>query len=183
MAGIRRTTEHRKPALLYGGRNLAFSRVTSELPGYPVVVSSITYSQTSVYSANTAATNATMTNGIVTETSATATNNEANAAITMDLQRKSLVRSVVVGPHRSTLSGGWDNSGLYINNCVIEYSDNGSSWTTAGSVGTFTTDTKTFLVNFSARYIRIRRVTTNYLAVTEFYATSDFPVGSQIGLA
>lgn len=143
----------------------------------PEVVSGLgpipaTYTQSSVYSTNVAATAEGMTNGVINETSQTGTKEDNPAWLKMDFGSTITFSSIVVGPHTSTLSGGWGSNGSYINNSVIEGSNDNSTWTTiVASVGTFTTTAKTFSTpGASYRYVRIQKA--GYLAITEFYALS-----------
>lgn len=132
-------------------------------------VGSITYTQSSVYGSNTAATNAGMTNGIYAETTETATLLEASNWIQMDLQAIHAVATIYVGcDWDSVLAGGWGPA--FTTFRPIEYSEDGISWTSAGDTGAFTTGIKTISVSFNARYIRL--ISTGFIAVTEFYATS-----------
>jgi len=139
--------------------------------GTSIDLSAITYSQVSVWSANTAATNAGMTNGIYAETLQTGTNFATLAWVQMDLGGVYTVANVYVGcDFDNTLAGGWgpDDS----ENMSIEYSNDAVSWTDSGATtGTFSTGIKAIAVSFSARYIRVVRVN-SYIAITEFYATS-----------
>jgi hypothetical protein len=132
-----------------------------------IVLSQIVYSQSSLWSTNTAATNAGMTNGIFAETAQTGTNSSPNEWIKMDLGTVANVNSVVVGSDfNNTLAGGWGKG--WTENRDIQYSTDNVNWTTAFNTGTFTQGIKTFTVSFSARYIRI--FSNNYIGLTEFYA-------------
>jgi hypothetical protein len=137
-------------------------------------VSAITYTQSSVFPGNAAATNAGMTNGVFAETTQTGTNITAPAWVQMDLGDVFPVATIYVGTDFSnTLAGGWGT--IYTEGAVIEHSMDASTWTSVATVGTFTTGIQTFSVSFNARYIRIRRGTnfiSDYVCVTEFYATS-----------
>ena len=141
-------------------------------------VSAITYTQSSVYVDNTAATNATMTNGVTAEATSTGTDLDSPSFVTMDLGAILPVATIYVGSDfANTLAGFWGPS--YTENADLEYSTDGSSWTIITSpIGSFTSGLKGFSVDFFARYIRI--VANDYIALTEFYATSteDSAVGS-----
>jgi hypothetical protein len=138
-------------------------------------VSAITYSQSSVYPGNAAATNAGMTNGVFAETTQTGTNRNAPAWVQMDLGAVFSVATVYVGADfTNTLAGGWGVN--FTQDAAVEYSNDASSWTLAFNVATFTTGIQAVPVSFSARYVRIRRGTamiSEFLAVTEFYATGN----------
>jgi hypothetical protein len=132
----------------------------------PINISNIVYSQSSVYSSNTAATNATMTNGLLTGT-ATGTNSATLSWIKMDMGAEYEVDRIIVGTATSSLPGGWDKS--YTENAAIEYSIDNATWTSGGSTGTFATNgIFEISVSFSARYIRISKQN-DYLALTELY--------------
>ena len=131
--------------------------------------SNTTYTQSSVYGTNTAATNANMTNGSFTETSQTATN-ASSEYVRMDLKSVYNVSVVVIGSDFSnTLSGGWGKG--YAENKNVQYSSDGLTWTTAFNTGTFTQGIQFYPVSFSARYIQI--VNNGYIAITEFYAIAS----------
>ncbi|MEI8251272.1 MAG: discoidin domain-containing protein [Synechococcus sp. ELA057] len=141
--------------------------------GSEIVVSSITYSQSSVYTGNTAATNATMTNGSINETTATGTLASSSAHITMDFGAVFPVANVYLGAdYNNTLANGWGPT--YTSGRRLVYSTDGSTWTTfEASIATFTSSAiRVYSVSFSARYIRIEPVSSDFVAVTEFYATS-----------
>jgi hypothetical protein len=133
-------------------------------------ISAITYSQTSVYPGNSAATNATMTNGVSAETLATGLNPTGTQWIQMDFGAVYSVANVVVGSDfANTLVGGWGKT--FAENISIEYSSDGSSWSVGGNTGVFSTAIKTIGVSFSARYVRLIGLD-RFIAITEFYATS-----------
>jgi hypothetical protein len=158
---------------LYGQRRMFSSQngskiTTTSIIGSAIALNQIVYSQSSVYSSNTAATNNKMTDGIFAESSQTGTNNTSVEWIKMDLGSVTNVKSVVIGCDFSNiLQGGWGKS--YTENKIIQYSTDNINWTTAFNTGTFNQGIKTFTVNFSARYIRIFH--TGWVCLTEFYAT------------
>jgi hypothetical protein len=137
-------------------------------------VAAITYTQSSVWSANTAATNAGMTNGNAAETLQTGTNtNTPFAYVQMDLGELCSVANIVIGcDFTNTLAGSWGQ--IYTASKPVEYSVDGTSWTLAVTTpAVFTSAINTYPVSFNARYIRIRATNTaEFLVVTEFYATS-----------
>jgi hypothetical protein len=139
--------------------------------GTAIDIGSITYSQVSVWSANTAATNAGMTNGVSAETLQTGTNFATTAWVQMDLGGVYTVANVYVGcDFTNTLAGGWGKT--YAENLTIQHSNDAATWTDSGvTTGTFSTGIKAIAVSFTARYIRVVRLN-NYIAITEFYATS-----------
>jgi hypothetical protein len=136
-------------------------------------VAAITYTQSSIWSTNSAATNAGMTNGVFAETLQTATNIDAPAFVRMDFGETCLVRTIYVGcDFSNTLAGGWGKT--WTEGKRLQYSDDGTSWTDILTLGTFTSGIQSYAVDFEARYVRIANATLapDYLAVTEFYATS-----------
>lgn len=150
--------------------NLSAGAASADVGG-GIDVGAITYSQSSVYPGNSAATNAGMTNGITAETLEAATDYDGLTLqwIRMDLGDVYSVATVVVGcDFDNTLAGGWGS--IWTSNLNMEHSVDGISWTAFGNTGSFATALKSFSVSFSARYIRISGF--GYIAVTEFYATS-----------
>jgi hypothetical protein len=133
-----------------------------------VNISAITYAQSSVYSGTTSASNSIMTDQSFTNTGA-ATDIANPAWIRMDLGGSKRVGSIVVGTATDDIPGGWDKS--YTENRNLEYSLDGTTWTTATSTGTFASNgIYTFSVDFAARYIRIATTSGDYVAASEFYA-------------
>jgi hypothetical protein len=127
----------------------------------------ITYTQSSLYFANTAASAETMIDGEIGG-SATGTNFDSLAWVKMDLGAEYLVDRIIIGTATSTMPGGWDKS--YTENASIEFSTNDLEWTTAADTQTFNAEgIFVFNVSFAARYIRLARQS-GYIAVTEFYA-------------
>ena len=134
-------------------------------------VAAITYTQSSVWPGNAAATNAGMTNGVFAETLQTGTDGGPAPWVQMDLGAVFSVATIYVGcDFSNTLAGGWGK--FYTENRSLYYSTDGSSWTFVANTGTFSTGIKTFSVSFNARYIKISVPGNDYLAITEFYATS-----------
>lgn len=139
----------------------------------PFNIQNITYSQSSTYLFNTAATNATMTNGVYAELTSTGTNGYGSAEyVQMDLQCVYAITNVVVGcDFDYTLAGGWGPS--YTENKDVEYSFDGITWFYLFNTGSFTQGIQNYSVNVNARYIRIVSnplINNGYLSVTEFYA-------------
>lgn len=139
-------------------------------PANTIDIATIVYTQSSTWYANAAATNAGMTNGVTAETLQTGTDATGSLQwVQMDLGSVCAVKTVYVGSDfTEALAGGWGKS--YTENRDMQYSLDGSTWTTFTNTGTFSTPLKTFSVLFDARYIRI--VYSGFIAVTEFYATS-----------
>lgn len=132
----------------------------------PIPLSSIVYSQSSVYIDNTAANATNMQDGTLTGT-ATGTNNQTLAWIKMDLGASYEVGKIVIGTATTVLPGGWTKA--YTEDNDIEYSTNGTTWTNGGTTGTFGAEgIYELTVSFTARYIRITRVN-DYLALCELY--------------
>lgn len=138
-------------------------------------VAAITYSQSSVYPGTTAADNSIMTDKSYTNTGA-ATDRDDPAWVQMDLGSIYDVASVIVGTATNSIPGGWDRS--YTENRNIQYSTDGTTWTTAVNTGTFASEgIYTFSFSFTARYIRLTTEGTSvagppgsFVAVSEFYA-------------
>jgi hypothetical protein len=151
-----------------------------------ITVSEITYSQSSVYTPyNDPADNATMTNGVYGEAARTGTKGLAifgatggaegsSSWVQMDLGGPKTVATVYVGTDLdSVMPGDW--SPTYTENCDVEESLDGSTWSVLFNVGTFTTGIQSYTVSTTARFLRIvqdQSSTDGYLCVTEFYATS-----------
>lgn len=110
-----------------------------------------------------------MTDGSFNNTGA-GTNLDAIDWVRMDLGQSYEVGTVVIGTATSNIPGGWNKS--YTENRNVQYSTDGTSWTTAFNTGTFATNgIYTFSVSFTARYIRIATPPeSGYLAISEFYA-------------
>jgi hypothetical protein len=139
--------------------------------GLAINVAAITYSQSSVYTSNTAATNAGMTDGSFNTGSQTGTDGTSPEWVKMDLGAIYPITSVVVGcDFDEVLPGGWDKT--YAENCDIEISDDDITWTPLENTGTFAAGIQTYPVSTSGRYIRILDNGGGFLAVTEFYATN-----------
>lgn len=151
-----------------------------------ITVSEITYSQSSVLSLyDEPADNASMTNGIFAETTHTGTNGLISLGLSdgelgdfswiqMDLGGPRTVATVYVGTDfTNTLDGGWGTT--YTENCNVEESLDGSTWSVLFNVGTFAAGIQSYTVSTTARYLRIVQdqiASQGYLCVTEFYATS-----------
>jgi hypothetical protein len=129
-------------------------------------VAAITYTQSANYGAGGPnASNASMTDGSFTNT-ATGTGNPG--WVQADLGQFYVVGTVRVGTATSNIPGGF--SKYYTENCIVEYSLDANSWTTAFNTGTFATEgIYSFSTSFTARYVRIRNPN-SWLAVSEFYA-------------
>jgi hypothetical protein len=126
----------------------------------------ITYSQSSVYFDNTAATAESMIDGQIGG-SATGTDFDSPAWIKMDLGAEYDIDRIVIGTATTSMPGGWDKS--YTENASIQSSNNGLDWTTLTNTQTFNAEgIFVFNVVITARYIRLF-IQSGYLAVTEFY--------------
>jgi hypothetical protein len=143
-------------------------RVGTGLGGADGRILDATYSQSSVYEDNTAATAAGMTNGQYTEASQTGTDSEDLAWVQMDLGSVQLLTKVVVGcDFDDELPGGWGAS--YTEDKDVQGSIDGVTWVTLFNTGSFDDPIQEYPVDVAARYVRIVSVD-DYLAVTEFYA-------------
>lgn len=130
-------------------------------------LSSIVYTQSSQYSplgypGLGPASSANMTDS--TNATGAGTVYEVNPWIKMDLGSVNLVSSVIVGAFV-----GWGT--VYTQNAILEYSVDGVVWVSAGSTGVFATVTelKTFVLNVSARYLRI-----SYPALLRYLSVGTF---------
>lgn len=137
-----------------------------------IPVGSITYSQSSVWPSDIAATNATMTNGVFAETLATGTDFDSSPYVRMDLGAVYSVGSVIIGTPTEDLSpNDWSPGQYWLNNSVIRHSTDETSWTSLLPISGITAEgIYTFSVSFSARYIELTRTSPDFLGVTEFYA-------------
>ena len=134
------------------------------------VIPGITYSQSSTYSSNTAATFAGMTNGVFAEDTETGTEDGEEEWIKMDLGSTRTISRIVVGcDFNEVLLGGWDLS--YTEDKDVQGSTDGTTWTTLFNTGTFTQGIQGYDVSTAVRYVQI--ISTGYLAVTEFYAMEE----------
>lgn len=141
---------------------------------------SATYSQSSLFADNTAATQAVMTNGIFAETTQTGTDSD-NAFddrdwVQMDFGSQTAFARVIVGADfDNTLAGGW--GAFYTEECSIRASNIGGNdpadWTTlVADTGTFTQGIQEYATpGASYRYVRLVGREFYSLAVTELYAS------------
>ena len=142
--------------------------VAAPVPAF-VSILAATYTQSSVYIDNDAATAAVMKNGVFAEATQTVTNyDDAVDWVQMDFGSVKSFSSVVVGSDLDETLG-W--GAFYTEDRDVETSDDGTTWTLLFNTGTFTQGIQTYAYSGSARYIRITAVD-DYLAVTEFYATA-----------
>ena len=134
-----------------------------------VPLASIVYSQSTVYSSNTAADVASMQNGEVGGT-ATGTDFAADVLswVQMDFGVTCDIDRLIIGTATGDMPGGWTKGNT--ENCDIQYSLNGTTWTTYGTTGTFAAEGIYQLpVDFLARYVRIALLG-DYLGMSELYA-------------
>lgn len=135
------------------------------------------YSQSSVYSGNSAATLSGMTNSVYAEALETATGQQVTYGVgyvQIDLQTVRQISQITVGvDYDNTLAGGW--GAYYGEGCPIWASRDGTNWffvTDAyGFVDTGPTPSgiKSYAVDIQARYLRaVALYDTEYLAITEF---------------
>jgi hypothetical protein len=139
-----------------------------------------TYSQSSLWFENEAATAQGMTNNVFEETSQTATNRD-NAFnnrdwVQMDFGSQTPFTRVIVGADfGNTLVGFWGK--FYTENSSIQASNVGGNdpgdWTTlVADIGTFTQGIQEYATpGASYRYVRLVGREFDYLAVTELYAS------------
>ena len=140
--------------------------------GFELSLPNITYSQSSIYGNQKSASFDGMTNGIYDEIYEIGTDNlNAEEWIQMDLGSVAKVNKVVIGADYDTILIDY-YSKAYTQDRNVQYSIDGTTWTTVFNTGVFTQPIQTYDVNINARYIRIVAVE-DYLAVTEFYALVD----------
>jgi hypothetical protein len=162
--------------IYYGEDGLPDALAKNYNYGFELVIPNITYSQSSVYVdgayAQKTASFDGMTNGIYDEFYETGTDYiYPEEWIQMDLGSVAKVNKVVIGADYDTTLGGYYGSS-YSTNKDVQYSIDGTNWTTVFNTGTFTQPIQTYDVDINARYIRIVCVG-DYLALTEFYALVD----------
>jgi hypothetical protein len=140
-----------------------------------------TYSQSSLWFENEAATAEGMTNGIFAETSETGTdadNGFDNSDwIQMDFGTETAFSKIIIGADfDNTLAGGW--GAFYTENCSVRASNVGGNdptdWTTiVADTGPFTQGIQEYATpGASYRYVRLVGREFDYLAATEFYAVT-----------
>jgi hypothetical protein len=160
--------------------SMAYTAVEPPPPPLPPVPISATYSQSSLWTDNTAATETVMTNGIFAETSQTGTNSDNAFAdrdwVQMDFGSETAFARVIVGADfDNTLAGGWGK--FYTENSSIRASNVGGNdpadWTTlVADIGEFTQGIQEYATpGASYRYVRLVGQEFDYLAVTELYAS------------
>lgn len=146
------------------GKTRTLLSIRQENAGIPI--SSIIYSQSSVYSSNTPATNENMTDDDISGT-ATGTEDGPFEWVKLDMGGAYDVDRIVIGTATTAMPGGWDKSNT--ENLDIQYSLDDTNWTVGGNTGTFPAEGIYELsVSFNARYIRLVQEN-NYLGLMEFY--------------
>lgn len=137
--------------------------------------STITYSQSSVYALNAAATETVMNDGSADGSASSAqsgTNSAAGSYFKADLGSSKYVSHVVIGyDYLSNLPGGWGTS--YTAGKLVQVSDDDATYTTVNTTPTYnatgmSTGLVKVLVQRNARYIKITEPNTNYSAIIEF---------------
>jgi hypothetical protein len=140
--------------------------------GFELSLPNITYSQSSIFGNQKSASFDGMTNGIYDEIYEIGTDNvNPEEWIQMDLGSVAKVNKVVIGADYDTTLIDY-YSKAYTEDRNVQYSIDGTTWTTVFNTGVFTQPIQTYDVNINARYIRIVAVE-DWLAVTEFYALVD----------
>lgn len=134
-----------------------------------IPVQQATYSQSSQWSGSAAISNTLMTNKSFNDTGV-ATNLGANENVRIDFGDVYLIGSVIIGTATSNIPGGWNKS--YTENANVQFSLDNTNWTTLFNTGGFPSNGIYTFGNYGApaRYLRIIRPGTNYLAISEFYA-------------
>lgn len=93
----------------------------------------------------------------------------SSPSIMADFGRLVFVSSARIAPIPISFDG-W--GAYYTNGAILERSSDGSTWTTVTTIsGAQDGVTKTIAVNAQARYIRLRKPSTGYVAVGDFWFT------------
>lgn len=149
---------------------------TLRLFGAPAAIEKATptYSQSSVYS-GLLGTPANLNEDVFTSTTGMGTNPSANEWLMMDLGSIRVARCIAIGMGNL---GGWGGVSSYIHGALLEYSVNGTNWFAETTIPNGLSDTSNpplwvCPVNREARYWRIRKPTSSYLAATHFAAYVD----------
>lgn len=158
--------------------SLGYGNQSNQVSATPTAISTMlttnTYSQSSVYSGNRAATWQYMNNNDARgadaySNSQTGTNSEAQPWVKTDLGSTLNVTKVIVGyDFSSSLPGGWGPS--YTTGSTLQGSNDNATWTNIATLnGSYNASTglQELTVNQSYRYLRVTR-TSNYLALLEF---------------
>lgn len=147
----------------------------STITGGAARFTGVTYTQSSIYIDNNAATETYMNNDGAdgsSNNSETGTNNEANPWIKANLGSTKFIDYVIVGyDYLNNLAGGWGVS--YTEGNELQISTDDTNWTTVAKTPTYSaTGMSNGLVRIpikkDAQYIRMRRVSTNWMALLEF---------------
>lgn len=146
---------------------------TTQTPfAYPgnIVSQNAIYTQSSVWSQNIPATAATMNNRDANEIFETGTNNSVFEWIQMELSQVYNTKTIVVGcDFNNILRTGWGK--WYTENLLLQHSMDGINWTNSINTGTFTEPMKLYIVDFTAKYIRLTNINKGgYISATEFAA-------------
>ena len=132
----------------------------------------ITYTQSSVYSTNAAATYSNMNDDSADESvsTETGTNSSGSEWVKADQGSSLFIEKIIIGyDYLNNLPGGWGVS--YTEGKTIETSDDNTNWTNRGTTptysGTGSTDGLVSInIGVTARYIRI--TSSGYMCLTEF---------------
>lgn len=141
-------------------------------PGEAVQLTGIVYSQSSVYSSNSAANYTGMNNNSANGSilNQTGTNTENGAFVKADCGTTKFIKHIIIGyDYLNNLPGGWGVS--YAENVPIQGSLDNVTWTALGNTPTYsstgsTNGLVTVNINQSFRYIRLTK--NGYLALLEF---------------
>lgn len=134
----------------------------------------ITYTQSSVYSANFAADETSMTNGSANESvsSKTGTNPSVNEYIKANLGSSKFVSYIQLGyDYLTNLPGGWGTT--YTQNLLVSTSTDDSTYTPVKITPAYSaTGSNNGLVNIpinrQCQYVKLAVTSSNYMAATEF---------------
>jgi len=140
-------------------------------PPAPTPLTTFAYSQSSVYSGNTAATRANMQDK--NQNTGTGTNNAFGEFIRFDMGGVYEVDRIHVSAPGPSMPGGWGGGYIGGANWRLEVSTDAVTWDVVASDTVFSTSQqRVFNVSVSCRYVRHRYLqqANKYLACSEFYA-------------
>lgn len=136
-----------------------------------VVAESVSMSSTYVYSPVPTVDLLTNQNYDSTNTPWYSTDPGTNQWIKADLGSSKRVDNIIIGYSYSPYTGWY---GIALNGCVLQWSDDDSTWTTAYTISGLTATTSELIAptgGVTARYWRILKAASGYLAVAQFRFT------------
>lgn len=146
--------------------------------GGGVPLSSIVYSQSSVYSANVAASVANMQDN--NKDTGTGVNPAAVGYIALDMGQLVTIDRIIVSAPGPNLPGGWGGAYIGSGGWQLQVSSDNVNWTAVAQNTVFAQyEQKTFNVSTTCRYVRHGYLTNQqfYLACSEFYPLAPGQAG------